>query len=74
MTWYSRESAAERAGYLVGAKLSPGREERFAWPRVGVYPIDGDWRFRVKTSPMVRRARASHLGDAVERARVRRVG
>ena len=63
------EAAAERAGYLVAAKLSPGREKRFAWPRVGVYPIDGDWRFRVKTSQVMRKARASRLGGAVERAR-----
>jgi peptidoglycan/xylan/chitin deacetylase (PgdA/CDA1 family) len=66
------KAAAERAGYLVAAKLSPGREERFAWPRVGVYPIDADWRFRVKTSPAMRKARASRLGGAVERVRARR--
>jgi peptidoglycan/xylan/chitin deacetylase (PgdA/CDA1 family) len=67
-------AAAERAGYLVAAKLSPGPERRFAWPRVGVYPIDRDWRFQVKTSGAMRRVRASRLGDAVEAARSRRSG
>jgi peptidoglycan/xylan/chitin deacetylase (PgdA/CDA1 family) len=51
--------AAHDAGYRTAAGLPvrPGPRELLAWPRVGVYHDDAPWRFRLKTSPLVRRAR-----------------
>ena len=62
-------AAAERAGYAAAASMSPAGRDRFNWPRVGVYPIDGPRRFRLKTSRWVRRFRGTGLGALVERGR-----
>lgn len=52
------EAAAERVGYEAGATLSLHASRPLAWPRVGVYSIDADWRFRLKVSPALRRLRS----------------
>lgn len=55
--------AARAAGYAVGAAL-PRRLARgtvHRWPRVGIYHVDNTWRFRLKTSRALRRARSSSL-------------
>jgi hypothetical protein len=39
------------------------------WPRVGIYHGDVAWRWRLKLSPAVARARMSRIGDAVDRVR-----
>jgi len=52
-------TAARAAGYRQAAAL-PGRWHRarpLEWPRVGVYQGDAPWRFRLKVSPLGRRAR-----------------
>ena len=57
-------SAARRAGYALGAGL-PAHIRRpvpLAWPRLGIYRWDGDWRFRLKVSRMVRALRATAPG------------
>jgi len=51
--------AAAAAGYEAGATL-PERQHRadaLAWPRIGVYPGDVPWRFRLKSAPLVRKLR-----------------
>lgn len=52
-------AAAAEAGYEAAATLSAGitRATALAWPRVGVYHYDSLRRFRIKTSPVVRRLR-----------------
>jgi peptidoglycan/xylan/chitin deacetylase (PgdA/CDA1 family) len=55
--------AARVAGYLAAATL-PGRlpkARRLAWPRIGVYHVDDERRFRLKVSPAVRRLRGTRL-------------
>jgi peptidoglycan/xylan/chitin deacetylase (PgdA/CDA1 family) len=55
-----REAVTE-AGYQVAAGM-PGRHrqiDRLNWPRVGVYPVDDSFRFRVKTLRLMRRVRSS---------------
>ena len=67
-------AAARDAGYRVAAGMRPGAGDPFCWPRIGVYPADQPWRFRVKTSSSVRRLRSSRLGQLLEsprRARAR---
>lgn len=66
--------AANAAGYEAAAAL-PKRfhaEDRLRWPRVGVYHVDDDRRFRLKISPGIRWLRASPAWELVERARRRR--
>jgi peptidoglycan/xylan/chitin deacetylase (PgdA/CDA1 family) len=65
-------AAAERAGYRYAVslpkRLHPPRP--LCWPRVGIYHVDGeaDWRWRLKASPLARRARGSRLaGRLLER-------
>jgi peptidoglycan/xylan/chitin deacetylase (PgdA/CDA1 family) len=63
--------AAGRAGYEAACTL-PARfhaARALQWPRVGVYHGDDDRRFRMKVSPLVRRARASRAWDVADRAR-----
>jgi len=63
--------AARAAGYTAAAAL-PERfhvEDRFRWPRVGVYHVDDERRFRLKVSPAVRRLRGSPVWTLLERAR-----
>jgi peptidoglycan/xylan/chitin deacetylase (PgdA/CDA1 family) len=57
-------SAARRAGYQLAAAL-PAHVRRpvpLAWPRLGIYPQDDDWRFRLKVSRVVRALRATAPG------------
>jgi peptidoglycan/xylan/chitin deacetylase (PgdA/CDA1 family) len=52
-------AAAAAAGYRAAASL-PGRmgsRDALDWPRIGVYFVDHDRRFRLKVSPAVRRLR-----------------
>lgn len=65
--------AAERAGYRFGITLPRmlHAPRPLHWPRVGIYHADSGWRFRVKVSPAVRRARASRAWDALNGARRR---
>jgi peptidoglycan/xylan/chitin deacetylase (PgdA/CDA1 family) len=53
--------AAREAGYSAVAtipwRLAP--TGRFVWPRIGIYPPDGQRVFRLKVSPIARRVRAS---------------
>ena len=64
--------AAREAGYEAAAGLRPGPPSRWCWPRVGIYPADRDRRFRVKSSPLVRRLRATALARRLERTRYER--
>jgi len=60
-------AAAKEAGY-VAACLLDGRfaaASLLAWPRVGVGPHDGTVVFRIKTAPVVRRARGSVVGEPI---------
>lgn len=67
-------AAARRAEYSSACTL-PARlraPSPLRWPRVGIYPSDDEvWRFRAKTSAVVRAVRASFIWDAVEAARRR---
>jgi peptidoglycan/xylan/chitin deacetylase (PgdA/CDA1 family) len=64
-------AAAAAAGYRTGAALPVRLEPRGAleWPRIGVYRIDADLRFRLKVSPAVMALRRSGAWNAVARAR-----
>lgn len=50
---------ARAAGYRAAGLLGVGREppRPLAWPRVGVYRDDAQWRFRAKLSPRMHRLR-----------------
>lgn len=64
-------AATERAGYQAAAAL-PQRldsQDPLCWPRIGVYHVDDDRRFRMKVSPTIRRLRSSALWDSLERLR-----
>lgn len=53
-------AAAARAGYHAAASLPEGAlgpRLAMAWPRIGVYRVDSQARFRVKVARTVRRAR-----------------
>jgi peptidoglycan/xylan/chitin deacetylase (PgdA/CDA1 family) len=59
-------AATARAGYRAGAALPQGRlgpRDTLVWPRIGIYQLDNDRRFRLKTSPMIRRLRSSAATD-----------
>lgn len=62
--------AAAAAGYTTGASLPPqlGLRAALDWPRIGIYRPDAEWRFKVKVSPVVRRARRA-LAPAEREAR-----
>jgi len=72
-------AATARAGYRAAAALPEGRlgsRNALMWPRIGIYRLDGDLRFRLKISPMIRRLRGSpapglpeSLGGLAERLR-----
>jgi hypothetical protein len=67
--------AAGRAGYRYAVSL-PVRlhaPRPLCWPRVGVYHVDGErgWRWRMKSSPALRRLRASRAWEALDAARLR---
>ena len=61
--------AAGDAGYEAACTMRLGRPDPLGWPRVGVFPMDVPWRFRLKTSPLLRRLRALGLGRRMERSR-----
>jgi peptidoglycan/xylan/chitin deacetylase (PgdA/CDA1 family) len=52
--------AAAEAGYEFGLTLPEGLRGRqpLAWPRIGIYNADRAYRWRLKLSPTIRRARA----------------
>ncbi len=64
-------AAAGAAGFTYAATLKASIPDPrpLAWPRVGIYYGDADWRSRLKLSPVVNSLRASRLGDAVDRVR-----
>jgi peptidoglycan/xylan/chitin deacetylase (PgdA/CDA1 family) len=66
--------AARTAGYEGGGTMRPGPPDPFRYPRIGVFPADIPWRFRTKTSPSLRRLRASRLGMRLERRRQQPAG
>ena len=54
-------AAARGAGYALAAAL-PVRFTRptpMGWPRLGIYPVDAPWRFRLKVSRAVRAVRTA---------------
>jgi peptidoglycan/xylan/chitin deacetylase (PgdA/CDA1 family) len=53
-------AAASAAGYRAAGALphAPHAPEALRWPRIGIYGWDGPARFRLKASPLVRRARS----------------
>lgn len=59
------------AGYLTAASLPSRQHSREAldWPRVGVYHVDDNTRFRLKVSPVVSRLRRSRLWDSLDSLR-----
>jgi peptidoglycan/xylan/chitin deacetylase (PgdA/CDA1 family) len=65
--------ATAAAGYSAAAAL-PDRlrgRDPLAYPRVGVYRVDDDRRFRLKVSPALRRLRGSRAWDALSAIRGR---
>jgi peptidoglycan/xylan/chitin deacetylase (PgdA/CDA1 family) len=67
--------AAGRAGYRYAVSL-PARlhaPRPLCWPRVGVYNVDGEagWRWRLKSSPALRRLRASRAWETLDAVRLR---
>lgn len=70
------ERATRDAGYL-GAGAIPQilyAPRPLCWPRTPIFHVDADWRFRLKVSPALRRARRSWLVSRVDRARVTPAG
>jgi peptidoglycan/xylan/chitin deacetylase (PgdA/CDA1 family) len=65
--------AAGRAGYTYAVSLPRGLEppRPLDWPRVGIYHIDGEarWRWRFKVSPIARRLRSSRAWGTLDGAR-----
>lgn len=60
--------ACRRAGYEAAAALEPhARPRSHRWPRIGVYRVDGDGSFRLKTSRPLRRLQTSRLWRPTER-------
>jgi peptidoglycan/xylan/chitin deacetylase (PgdA/CDA1 family) len=61
-------AATARAGYSAAAALPARTRSRDAmqWPRIGVYWVDDDLRFRVKVSPLLRSLRGSAAWNAVD--------
>jgi peptidoglycan/xylan/chitin deacetylase (PgdA/CDA1 family) len=62
-------AAAQHCGYSAGAALAGALTDRgpYLWPRIGVYHVDSAWRFALKTSPVLRRARATSWWPTEER-------
>jgi peptidoglycan/xylan/chitin deacetylase (PgdA/CDA1 family) len=65
-------AAADDAGYRAAATLPIGLAESsdLRWPRVGIYRVDTERRFRLKVSRHVRRLRASPWWARVRRSRL----
>ncbi len=56
-------AAARAAGYAAACTLEVGRQggDPLAWPRIGVYRDEPDWRVALKCSPLVRRVSLAKL-------------
>jgi peptidoglycan/xylan/chitin deacetylase (PgdA/CDA1 family) len=67
-------AAAAQAGYDAAAALPTRTHPRDAllWPRIGIYHVDDDLRFRLKVSPLVRRLRDSVAWDSIDAIRALR--
>jgi peptidoglycan/xylan/chitin deacetylase (PgdA/CDA1 family) len=61
--------AARDAGYEAAAMLAMGPDDRYRWPRVGVWRGDAGRRFAIKTAVAVRSLRSSAVGRLLERFR-----
>jgi peptidoglycan/xylan/chitin deacetylase (PgdA/CDA1 family) len=61
-------AATRTAGYSAAATLDATRApgDPILWPRVGVYYADAPWRFRLKASPLARRARLARLRHPIK--------
>ncbi len=62
-------AAARRAGYRACAALAVGRvgaRDPMTWPRIGIYRLDDDRRFRLKISPVVRHLRRAAPSRAAQ--------
>ena len=61
-------AAAAAAGYRAAGALphAPHAAEMLRWPRIGIYRWDGPGRFRLKSSPLVRRLRTLPLRHALD--------
>ena len=66
-------AAAARAGYRAAGALPGeyGTTDPLQWPRVGIYSVDDERRFRLKMSIAVSRLRASGLFSMLASARAR---
>ena len=54
-------AATARAGYRAAAALPEGwlgKRSAMAWPRIGIYHVDGGLRYRLKISPAILRVRS----------------
>jgi peptidoglycan/xylan/chitin deacetylase (PgdA/CDA1 family) len=59
-----------KAGYEAAATLPHGGFDRprpLCWPRIGVYDLDREWRFRVKASPFARTLRSLRTRNGIDR-------
>jgi peptidoglycan/xylan/chitin deacetylase (PgdA/CDA1 family) len=65
------QDAAREAGYAAAASMRVGPVRPYSWPRIGVYSVDENVRYRLKASPTVRRFRASRFGQVLESRRHR---
>jgi len=68
--WDERVARAAGAAGYSGACTLPARLHEAAplsWPRVGVYHVDDARRFRLKVSPLARRARSSRAWGLLRR-------
>jgi peptidoglycan/xylan/chitin deacetylase (PgdA/CDA1 family) len=62
-------AATASAGFAAAGAL-PTRLTRprpLEWPRVGIYHVDAQWRFRLKAAPAARRVRGWPIWDHVRR-------
>lgn len=59
------QEAARDAGYAAAASLSPGPLNHLCWPRTGIYSVDGDLRFRIKSSAKLMTLRGTAVGRAL---------
>ncbi len=64
-------AATTRAGYRAAAALPPrlGSDDVMQWPRIGVYNVDDQRRFRLKVSPTMLRLRRSRAWDSLDALR-----
>ncbi len=64
-------AATERAGYGVAATLPRRLDAQgpLRAPRIGVFHVDDDRRFKMKISPAIRRLRSSPLWEALDHLR-----